>query len=109
MEIYHSKIKIAEGFIKMYWFKSIHCEKILEISYLEENNIIIMNLDDKIPYWIECNKIPLYEFVFNNLLFEKLFNEKKSINCKYSKEESKEIKTLFLMIKKELLEITGIH
>lgn len=110
MEIYKKSFKNFNlEFVEMYWFKSKYYEKYLEISYFSESNTTIMNLDDKIPIWIEYEEMPLYEFVFNNSLFEKLFNEKNLINSKYSKEKNKEIKTLFLMIKKELLEITGIH
>lgn len=93
----------------MYWFKSEYSKKYLEMSYLKEHNMVIMNLNDKIPIWIEYEKIPLYEFIFNNSLFEKLFDEnnlkdcKESFNEQYSKdyeelkkEENDEMKKLFL-------------
>ena len=122
MEIYKKSFKNFNlEFVEMYWFKSKYYEKYLEISYFSESNTTIINLDDKIPICIEYEKIPLYEFIFNNLLFKKLFDEnnlkdyKESFNEQYPKdyevlkEENDEIKKLFFIIKKELLEITGIH
>lgn len=122
MEIYKKSFKNFNlEFVEMYWFKSKYYNKYLEISYFSESNTTIMNLDDKIPIWIEYEKIPLYEFVFNNLLFKKLFDEnnlkdyKKSFNEQYPKdyevlkEKNDEIKKLFFIIKKELSEIMEIH
>lgn len=110
MEIYKKTFKNFNlKFVEMYWFKTKYYEKYLEISYFSESNTTIMNLDDKIPIWIEYEKIPLYEFVFNNLLFKKLFDENNLKDYKELKKENDEIRKLFLIIKKELLEITGIH
>lgn len=123
MEIYKKSFKnIDLQFVEMYWFKSEYSKKYLEMSYLKEHNMVIMNLNDKIPIWIEYEKIPLYEFIFNNSLFEKLFDEnnlkdcKESFNEQYSKdyeelkkEENDEMKKLFFIIKKELLEIMETH